>query len=78
MGLVLDSGVLIATEREKRPVSKLLAPLPADLIDAEFLLQAISVRGLDLLINRGSPFSRMPSVDQRFTAEVIWLGYLEG
>ena len=29
MGLVLDSSVLIAAEREKRPVSALLASLPA-------------------------------------------------
>lgn len=29
MGLVLDSGVLIAAEREKRPVSQILASLSA-------------------------------------------------
>lgn len=47
MGLVLDSSVLIAAEREKRPVSQLLASLSADLSEVEFLLSAISVMELE-------------------------------
>lgn len=47
MGLVLDSSVLIAAEREKRPVSQLLASLSADLSETEFLLSSISVMELE-------------------------------
>jgi hypothetical protein len=38
MGLVLDSSVLIAAEREKRPVSQLLGSLSAELSETKFLL----------------------------------------
>ena len=37
MGLVLDSSVLIAAEREERPVSELLASFSAEYSEAEFL-----------------------------------------
>ena len=47
MGLVLDSSVLIAAEREKRPVSALLASLSAEHAETEFLLSAISVMELE-------------------------------
>ena len=47
MGLVLDSSVLIAAEREKRPVSQLLAPLSAEHSETEFLLSFISVMELE-------------------------------
>ncbi len=47
MGLVLDSSVLIAAEREKRPVSQLLASLSAEYAETEFLLSAISVMELE-------------------------------
>jgi tRNA(fMet)-specific endonuclease VapC len=47
MGLVLDSSALIAAEREKLPVSKLLASLSADLSEDEFLLSSISVMELE-------------------------------
>jgi tRNA(fMet)-specific endonuclease VapC len=47
MGLVLDSSVLIAAEREKRPVSQLLASLSADYSETEFLLSSISVMELE-------------------------------
>jgi predicted nucleic acid-binding protein len=47
MGLVLDSSVLIAAEREKRPVSQLLASLAAEHSETEFLLSSISVMELE-------------------------------
>ena len=47
MGVVLDSSVLIAAEREKRPVSQLLASLSAELSATEFLLSAITVMELE-------------------------------
>ncbi len=43
MGLVLDSSVLIAAEREKRPISQLPASLSAEHSETEFLLSSISV-----------------------------------
>jgi predicted nucleic acid-binding protein len=47
VGLVLDSSVLIAAEREKRPVSLLLASLSEELSEAEFLLSSITVMELE-------------------------------
>jgi tRNA(fMet)-specific endonuclease VapC len=47
MGLVLDSSVLIAAEREKRPVSLLLASLSTELSETEFLLSSITVMELE-------------------------------
>ena len=47
MGLVLDSSVLIAAEREKRPVSRLLASLSTEHSETEFLLSAVSVMELE-------------------------------
>ncbi len=47
MGIVLDSSVLIAAEREKRPVSQLLASLGADYAETEFLLSSITVMELE-------------------------------
>ena len=47
MGLVLDSSVLIAAERERRPVSLLLASLSEELSEAEFLLSSITVMELE-------------------------------
>ena len=47
MALVLDSRMLIAAEREKRPVSQLLAPLSAEHSETEFLLFFISVMELE-------------------------------
>lgn len=47
MGLVLDSSVLIAAEREKRPVSLLLVSLSEELSEAEFLLSSITVMELE-------------------------------
>ena len=47
MGLVLDSSVLIAAERDKRPVSQLLRSLFAEYAETEFLLWSISVMELE-------------------------------
>jgi predicted nucleic acid-binding protein len=47
MGLILDSSVLIAAERENRPVSQLLASVSAEYSETEFLLSAISVMELE-------------------------------
>jgi len=47
MGLVLDSSVLIAGERERRPVSDLLTSLAAEYSETEFLLSAVSVMELE-------------------------------
>lgn len=47
MGLVLDSSVLIAAERDRRPVSELLASLAAEYSETQFLLSSISVMELE-------------------------------
>jgi tRNA(fMet)-specific endonuclease VapC len=47
VGLILDSSVLIAAEREARPVSGLLAALRASMGAADILLSAISVIELE-------------------------------
>jgi len=47
MGLVLDSSVLIGAEREKLPVSQLLASLGAEFSEIEFLLSSITVMELE-------------------------------
>ena len=47
MGLVLDSSVLIAAERDKRRVSQLLRSLFAEYAETEFLLSSISVMELE-------------------------------
>ena len=47
MGLVLDSSVLIAAEREIRPVSQVVSSLSADLAETEFLLSSITVMELE-------------------------------
>lgn len=47
MGLVLDSSVLIATEREKRPLSWLLSSLEANYSETHFVLSSITVMELE-------------------------------
>lgn len=47
MGLILDSGVLIAAEREARPVSGLLAALEREHGETEIVLSAITVIELE-------------------------------
>lgn len=70
MGLVLDSSVLIAAEREKRPVSQLLASLSSDLSEAEFLLSAISVMELEHGWHRAST-PEVAAVRRRYLDEVM-------
>jgi predicted nucleic acid-binding protein len=52
MGLVLDSSVLIAAEREARPVSSLLAALKDQHGEEEILLSSISVVELEHGLHR--------------------------
>jgi tRNA(fMet)-specific endonuclease VapC len=47
MGLVLDSSVLIAAEREKRSVSNLLSSLETGYLETQFILSAITVMELE-------------------------------
>ncbi len=47
MGLVLDSGVLIATERDAKPVSELLAVLEREHGETEIVLSCIAVIELE-------------------------------
>ena len=47
MGLVLDSGVLIAAERDAKPVSELLAALEREHGETEIVLSAITVIELE-------------------------------
>jgi tRNA(fMet)-specific endonuclease VapC len=47
MGLVLDSSVLIAAEREKWPVSQLLSSLETSHAETQFLVSSITVMELD-------------------------------
>ena len=47
MGLVLDSSVLIAAERESQPVSNLLSSLEASHFETQFVLSAITVMELE-------------------------------
>src|ERR1700722_15564472 len=52
MGLVLDSGVLIAAEREARPVSGLLATLEHEHGETEIVLSSITVIELEHGLHR--------------------------
>ena len=52
MGLVLDSGVLIAAERDARPVSKLLATLQQEHGETEIVLSSITVIELEHGLHR--------------------------
>jgi predicted nucleic acid-binding protein len=52
MGLVLDSGVLIAAEREARPVSLLLVALEREHGETEIVLSAITVIELEHGLHR--------------------------
>jgi len=47
MGLVLDSSVPIAAEREERPVSQLLASLETRYLETRFILSSITVMELE-------------------------------
>jgi tRNA(fMet)-specific endonuclease VapC len=52
MGLVLDSGVLIAAERDARPVSELLATLKHAHGETEIVLSSITVIELEHGLHR--------------------------
>jgi predicted nucleic acid-binding protein len=52
MGLVLDSGVLIAAEREAKPVSGLLDTLEHEYGETEIVLSSISVIELEHGLHR--------------------------
>jgi tRNA(fMet)-specific endonuclease VapC len=52
MGLVLDSGVLIAAERDAKPVSELLATLGREHGETEIVLSAITVIELEHGLHR--------------------------
>ena len=54
MGLVLDSGVLIAAERDARPVSELLATLEHGHGETEILLSSITVIELEHGLHRAN------------------------
>ncbi len=52
MGLVLDSGVLIAAERDAKPVSELLTTLEREHGETEIVLSAITVIELEHGLHR--------------------------
>jgi tRNA(fMet)-specific endonuclease VapC len=52
MGLVLDSGVLIAAERNARPVSEMLAALEREHGETEIVLSSITVIELEHGLHR--------------------------
>ena len=52
MGLVLDSGVLIAAERDAKPVSELLAALQREHGETEIVLSSITVIELEHGLHR--------------------------
>ena len=54
MGLVLDSGVLIAGERDARPVSELLATLEQEHGETEIVLSSITVIELEHGLHRAN------------------------
>jgi len=54
MGLVLDSGILIAAERDARPVSELLATLEQEHGETEIVLSAITVIELEHGLQRAN------------------------
>jgi tRNA(fMet)-specific endonuclease VapC len=54
MGLVLDSGVLIAAERDARPVSALLATLEQEHGETEIVLSSITVVEMEHGLHRAN------------------------
>ena len=52
MGLVLDSGVLIAAERDTKPMSELLLTLDREHGETEIVLSSITVIELELGLHR--------------------------
>jgi tRNA(fMet)-specific endonuclease VapC len=72
MGLVLDSGVLIAAERRASPVSELLATLEHEHGETEIVLSAITVVELEHGLHRaqtaGQARQRRDYLDTIFAA----------
>jgi predicted nucleic acid-binding protein len=72
MGLVLDSGVLIAAERDARPASKLLASLEHEHGETEIVLSSITVIELEHGLHRaqtaGQARKRREYLDTVFAA----------
>ena len=54
MGLVLDSGVLIAAERDAKPVSELLAAFEQEHGESEIVLSSITVIELEYGFHRAN------------------------
>jgi predicted nucleic acid-binding protein len=52
MGLVLDSGVIIAAERDAKPVTELLATLDREFGETEIVLSSITVIELEHGLHR--------------------------
>jgi tRNA(fMet)-specific endonuclease VapC len=52
MGLVLDSSVLIAAEREAKPISELLAELQEKHSETEIIISAVSISELEHGLHR--------------------------
>jgi predicted nucleic acid-binding protein len=52
MGLVLDSSVLIAAEREAKPISELLTELQEKHNETEIIVSAVSISELEHGLHR--------------------------
>lgn len=52
MGLVLDSSVLIAAEREAKPISELLSELEEKHRETEIIISAVSISELEHGLHR--------------------------
>jgi tRNA(fMet)-specific endonuclease VapC len=72
MGLVLDSGVLIAAERDARPVSELLATIEHEHGETEIVFSSITVTELEHGLHRAQtaeqPRKRREYLDTIFAA----------
>lgn len=70
MGLVVDSSLLIAAERARRPVSHLLAAISAEYLTETFLLSPISVMELEHGWHR-APTPEIATRRRRYLDEVF-------
>ncbi len=72
MGLVLDSSVLITSERQRDPIGRVLAKLQADHGETEVVISAITVVELEHGLHRAESLSqverRRAYLDKIFTA----------
>ncbi len=75
MGLVLDSGVLIAAEREAKPVSELLATLEHAHGETEIVLSSITVVELEHGLHRARTVvlerTRRACLDAIFACSIV-------